>query len=299
MARAEENRSIFAGSGLSEYFEESLLDLADRHQWQLFAYTVLPSSFHIVCKTKDPDLPAGMKWLMGNVAANHNRTKKRYGHVFSGRYKSLLVEDAGDALLPLIHFVHAAPVRKGLKKIDELHTYPGNSFGPLWRGTHPDCLARQRLIEMAGVPDNRSAMKQYRAQLAASREADPRREAELQKRFCRGWFIGSPNVKLRYARKLAGIDPKAIYAGPDHREVNELMWENLLQKELARLKKTSQHILHDQKGAAWKAEIAFLLRAKTSADNAWIADRLNMGHPNRVCMVLRPMREKAKSHGRH
>jgi hypothetical protein len=42
-----------------------------------------------------------------------------------------------------------------------------------------------------------------------------------------------------------------------------------------------------RKSAKWKVRIARELRARTTATNAWIAERLAMGHPTRVCNLIR------------
>ena len=42
-----------------------------------------------------------------------------------------------------------------------------------------------------------------------------------------------------------------------------------------------------RKSAEWKVRIARELRARTTATNAWIAERLAMGHPTRVCNLIR------------
>ena len=41
------------------------------------------------------------------------------------------------------------------------------------------------------------------------------------------------------------------------------------------------------KSAAWKIEAARALRQSTTASNAWIAAHFVMGHPSRVCNLIR------------
>jgi hypothetical protein len=45
--------------------------------------------FHLVVETPQPNLVAGMKWLLGTYTVRFNRRHKLPGHLFSGRYKSL------------------------------------------------------------------------------------------------------------------------------------------------------------------------------------------------------------------
>lgn len=288
------NLRLFDEPHLGLFFEEALWSMAASRKWDLYAYTILPGSFHLVCRTPGPDLPTGMKWLIGNYAAYYNRSKERFGHVFSGRYRNLLVENSPTHLLPLVNFVHAAPVRKGLTSIDQLHQYVGNSFGRYWAGHRSSMLDHERLLALLGENGEpwRSGMKRYRDHLAAAPESNPAHEGNLIKRFCYGWYIGSPENKIKMAHHLTKSDPHAQSGKSKFLELNESIWESKLLAELARLKKTEKHIKQDIKGADWKIKIACKLRRETSANNPWIARRLRMGHPNRVSMGLKAMREE-------
>ena len=48
------------------------------------------------------------------------------------------------------------------------------------------------------------------------------------------------------------------------------------------LKKTETDCTQDIKSADWKIQIAAVLKARTSATNGWIANKLNMGVPHAV-----------------
>jgi REP element-mobilizing transposase RayT len=46
----------------------------------------MPNHFHWVVETPQPNLVAGMKWLLGTYTSRFNRRHKLFGHLFSGRY---------------------------------------------------------------------------------------------------------------------------------------------------------------------------------------------------------------------
>lgn len=52
--------------------------------------------FHLLLETPQPNLVSGMKWLLGTFSQGWNCARKRQGHVFQGRYKSVPV-NGGDA----------------------------------------------------------------------------------------------------------------------------------------------------------------------------------------------------------
>jgi len=57
--------------------------------WQVHAYCLMGNHFHLVAETPQSNLVAGMQWFLSTYAARFNRRHRRFGHLFSGRYKSL------------------------------------------------------------------------------------------------------------------------------------------------------------------------------------------------------------------
>ena len=62
--------------------------------------------------------------------------------------------------------------------------------------------------------------------------------------------------------------------------------KSLVIEELKRARKTETDIANDKKGVAWKVRIAIRLRKETTVKNPWIAQRLNMGNPNYVSLLV-------------
>src|SRR5690348_12838719 len=86
--------------------------------------------FHLVVETPRPNLVAGMKWFLGTYTARFNRRHKLHGHLFSGRYKSLLVDGSGTGYLKSVcDYVHLNPVRARLIAPEsDLGAYPWSSY---------------------------------------------------------------------------------------------------------------------------------------------------------------------------
>jgi hypothetical protein len=68
--------------------------------------------------------------------------------------------------------------------------------------------------------------------------------------------------------------------------LNERRWDYIVVSELAQLGLREQNVRSDAKGAAWKVEIARMLRKQTTASSPWITRRLRMGHPNYVSNLI-------------
>ena len=53
-----------------------------------------------------------MKWLLGTCTSRFNRRQKLFGHLFSGRYKSLIVDGSGSGYFKSVgDDVHLNPAR--------------------------------------------------------------------------------------------------------------------------------------------------------------------------------------------
>ena len=72
------------------------------------------------------------------------------------------------------------------------------------------------------------------------------------------------------------------WGGEELRQINELEWEEKLQRCLRVLDKDLQDVAKDLKSAQWKIIIASYLKKSTSASNPWLGKQLNMGAPAAV-----------------
>lgn len=52
--------------------------------------------FHLVVETPQTTLVAGMKWFLGTYTQRFNVRHRLWGHLFSGRYKALLLVDGSE-----------------------------------------------------------------------------------------------------------------------------------------------------------------------------------------------------------
>ena len=50
-------------------------------------------------ETPEPDLVAGMKWLLGTYTSRYNRRHGEFGPLLSGRYKAVVVDGSSTGYL--------------------------------------------------------------------------------------------------------------------------------------------------------------------------------------------------------
>ncbi len=134
-------------------------------------------------------------------------------------------------------------------------------------------------------------MRKYAEYLALQEEANPRKKAQLEKRYDQGWVIGDKAFKNKLAKDFKDMEIAEDWGGEELRQLNEYRWEQIVIAGLKQLGKTEKDIFKDRKLAPWKARLAVQLRKITSAGNPWIASRLNMGHPSNISWCLSQTRK--------
>ena len=285
ISRGNYRKDLFTDVKTTEAFEKALLETVHRCEWKLYAYVIMSNHYHLAVETPMPNLVAGMKWLQGTFATRFNRFHGERGHVFQGRYKSLVVEP-NRSLLGLIDYIHLNPVRAGICDVETLKEHRFSSYFHYLKKARPHGLDRAAILSFLDLPDNLRGMRKYQQHLALCEEGDTRKRDDLYRNYCRGWFIGSKKAKKELAEELVNQEPNVDWEGVDLKALNEEKWERLVSAEMKRLKKSESDLAQDLKGAPWKIEIAKLLRKQTPANNVWIARRLHMGHPNRVSSAV-------------
>jgi REP element-mobilizing transposase RayT len=285
LSRGNYRKDLFVDEKTTESFEDTMFEAVERCGWKLFAYVIMRNHYHLAVETPEPNLVAGMRWLQGTFATRFNRFRGERGHVFEGRYKSILVEE-DRPLLGLIDYIHLNPVRAGICEVGQLRNYRFSSFPKYLKRKVRPSLDRSCVLSLCGLPDTLPAMREYQKRLEVREEADPERRDELAGRYARGWFLGSKTAKKGLMEELAKSSPGVDWEGVDLKELNERRWEGIVAAELARRGIRDEEIPNSPKGAAWKVEIARRLRRETTAGNPWIAERLKMGHPNYVSNLV-------------
>jgi len=111
-ARGNRQESIFYSDNDRDMFLRILGKVIVRYNWVCHAYCLMDNHYHLLIETTDGNLSAGMRQLNGVYTQTLNRTYGKVGHVFQGRFKSILVEKES-YLLELCRYIVLNPVRVG------------------------------------------------------------------------------------------------------------------------------------------------------------------------------------------
>jgi REP element-mobilizing transposase RayT len=125
------------------------------------ASCLLPNHFHLVVQTPEANRVAGRAWLWSTCTIRFNQRHKLSGHLFSGRYKALVVEGSGTGYLKTVgDYVHLNPVRTKLLAAEA--KFAGDPWSSrLWHGAarepRPAWLGVARLLGEPGCRKIRPA----------------------------------------------------------------------------------------------------------------------------------------------
>ena len=275
--RGNYRNDIFETDEAKRSFEKTMLEACDRCGWELYAYAIMRNHFHLAIGTPRGNLISGMQWLQATFASRFNRYRKEHGVLFQGRYKSLIIEP-GSHLCQVVNYIHLNPVRAGIVKVGNLGKYPFCSFAKYKEKPRPKVLhCKTWLRDMERLKDTQRGWWIYRKVLEAESKKDALELERIRKQMTRGWCIGDKKYREQMAKEIKKKRSGVKFEKQELREINELHWEEIMNRCLNTLEKTDSDIQNDKKSAEWKLAIVSVLKKRTAAPNAWISKRLNMG----------------------
>ncbi len=157
-ARGNERRDVFFEDSDRVAFLEVLKQVCERFNWLCHAYCLMGNHYHLLIETLDGNLSQGMRQLNGVYTQYINRTHKRVGHLFQGRFKSILVQK-DSYLLELARYIVLNPVRAGM--VGEATEWPWSSYrATLGLESAPSFLTTDWLLSGFGA-DRQIAVEGY------------------------------------------------------------------------------------------------------------------------------------------
>ena len=196
MNRGDHREDIFRDDEDRRRFWGTLGEACVKTDWRVHAYCLMANHFHLVVETPRGDLVAGMKWLLGTYTSRYNRRHKLFGHLFSGRYKALVVDGSGNGYFRAVcDYVHLNPARAKLLGPGQfLRDYGWSSYPEYLKapGQRPAWLAVERLLGELGLgADTEAGRQELTRHLEARRWEEE--DVEASRRIRRGksaWQFG-------------------------------------------------------------------------------------------------------------
>ena len=125
LSRGNEQKDIFYDDQDCQLFLKTIGEMSERFEIDVFAYVLMGNHYHLLLKTNRANLSKSMQWLGLTYTRRFNLRHFRSGHLFQGRFKSIIVQN--DAyLMRLSCYIHRNPLRAGI--VERLADYVWSSY---------------------------------------------------------------------------------------------------------------------------------------------------------------------------
>ena len=124
-SRGDRQENVYETDDDRNKYLSILCDVCNRFNWEVHAYCLMSNHYHLLIETHEANLSKGMRQLNGVYSQAFNRSHGLVGHVFQGRFKSILVEKES-YFLELSRYIVLNPVRAGM--VDSAAQWPWSSY---------------------------------------------------------------------------------------------------------------------------------------------------------------------------
>ncbi len=158
-SRGNAREDIVDDDGDRHAFLECLEKVVHRFHWLCHAYCLMGNHYHLVIETPEANLSQGMRQLNGIYTQRYHRRHRTVGHLFQGRYKTILIQKESH-LLEVCRYVVLNPVRA--KVVEKVEQWRWSSYrGTAGLATCPPWLTVDWVLSQFGQ-DRQIAASHYR-----------------------------------------------------------------------------------------------------------------------------------------
>ena len=290
MSRGDRLEAIYRDEEDREKFLSALGEACEKAGWEVYAYCLMKNHFHLVLETPQPTLVAGMKWLLGTYTQRYNARHRERGHVFAGRYKSLLVDNRDNYYLRVVcNYVHLNPLRAHLLEEGAgLESYPWSSYPEYLKspGKRKSWIRVDRLMGEMGCKESARGREDFAKIMEARIEEAIEEEETLMGKIRRGWKFGADDFLERLEEKLGMVAKRGSHREVEVQETMEAKAERIIDEEMRQRRMTPERWKKLKKMDPVKVEIACRLRRETILTMGWIAKRLTAGTAGTLAVGL-------------
>jgi len=196
-------KEIYRDDQDRQNFISVLYKVCRRFNWIIYAYCLMGADYQLLIETPDKNLSQGMRQLNGVYTQQYNRKHDNAGHVFQGRYKSVIVQP-DNYLQELSRYVVLSPVRNNI--VQSPQDWAWSSYRACCgMADSPNWLKSDKLL--ARFADNRdAAIERYRQFVEQGKDSpSPMRHLRNQIFLGDEKFVESMRKQLDVGRDLSEI----------------------------------------------------------------------------------------------
>lgn len=244
MARAVDGSYPLADADSCSLMLDSIERALTGYRHHILAWALMPNHLHLLVRCSEKSLSGFMRRLLVRFAMIYNKRHERRGHLFQGKYRSILVEE-GSYLLELIRYIHLNPIRAGLSPdLDSLASDPRTGHHQVMSGRTSGWFDPDEALEcfLSQSRNPREAYLEFlRAGLSGSEPsiletgnwllgknglvAASEKAMESRRYLCEGAILGS----REFGAHLATEARKTIKGSVRTREIHDEMIQELIE----------------------------------------------------------------------
>ncbi len=201
LSRGNQQQDIFFQDGDRRSFLKAIGQMSERYDVDIFAYVLMDNHYHLLIRTNSANLSKSMQWLGTTYSTRFNLRHERNGHLFQGRYKSIIFEN--DAyLLRLSYYIHRNPLRAGCVK--RLIDYRWSSY-PVYayQRRYPEWLNTNLILSQFKAVDKNRA---YREKVQRYSEENKCVWEDVRHGLFYGTQAFIDHIKVTYLAEEANLD---------------------------------------------------------------------------------------------
>lgn len=108
--RGNRREAIFRTDTDRRRFLGRVAELPDRFRIEVHGFVLMDNHYHLLLRIQDANLSDAIRWLQVAYSSAFNWAHRIRGHLFQGRFRSLLIEDR-KGVVEVARYLHLNPVR--------------------------------------------------------------------------------------------------------------------------------------------------------------------------------------------
>lgn len=180
--------------------------------WLCHAYCLMDNHYHLLIETAQPTLSSGMRFLNGVYTQRFNRRHHRSGHLFQGRFKSIIVQN-DKYLLELARYIVLNPVRA--RMVHDASQWPWSSYRATLGLSEPiDALTTNSVLQAFSKKRLRAQQKYREFVFEGENQPSPWESLVNQIYLGDEQFVKQTQVRIEQADELNEVPKPQKLAPP-------------------------------------------------------------------------------------
>ena len=125
MSRGVGRQTIFLDNKDYLQFLQYLEKAVEKFSLDIFAFVLMNNHYHLLLRILQKNLSRFLQWIQTSYAVYYNRRHNHIGHLFQGRYKSILVGEES-YWQGLSAYIHLNPIRANI--VEKILDYPWSTY---------------------------------------------------------------------------------------------------------------------------------------------------------------------------